>query len=792
MRRLAAMLCLAGSLLPSVQAETRIVPLALPRPDGRPGDPDKPVQVYILAGQSNMVGIGEIRGARPYYRTVFLPADPAVIPGRFQQDHALRRLRIYPAADPRAAEGATFAVYAGAFDPEADLESRTPVATGTVALGVFTEALPSVDGPHTVVVDAYIEAPATGTYTLHPGYDASTYAIARLNGETVYRREPGGEPDIRKVDLAAGRHPVRITYLRGGSAAFWMRQVDIPGRGDLETITRVDGLFPYLLDAQGDWTVRNDVTFRDIRLGADRSGPLSPTSNGGRTIGPELGFGHVLGAYRDAQVLLLKSAQGNRSLGFDFRPPSSGRLDPDNEQEGYEYRRMIEGVREALAEIADVVPGYRGQGYEIAGFGWWQGHADRFTPEHQAAYEENLVNLIRDVRAEFDAPDLPVVVATVGFGGYGLQPQFQGIFDAQMAVSDPQRHPDLAGTVASVDTRDFAREVRASPRAEGHHYHRNAETYMLVGEAMGRAMVRLHGGEAEPIPIAGPPEASDPTPRPEPTEAERAAAQAALRPIVRHGLAPEYIARHRETLARAWEAPDDRVAAALDGLADLYREIGDHAYDWQPHGPHRTEMEWDFHTFDPVEQPPPGQERARLGRAREVTYPAGMEDWHRPEFDAAAAGWRRGRAPFASMNGELRPAGDCRNGFCGCGEPPHALWENEVLLIRGFFDIPPFEEGHIYRILVGGMSHVGAGDGTWVYVNGEPIYERGGAVDRRQGGRPIGAVIPRARWPEFAEGRVHLAAKSFLKYYPRSDVYGNYLTIFLQRMRIPPMDLDGE
>ena len=35
----------------------------LPDPDGRPADMSKPVQVYILMGQSNMLGFGKINGA---------------------------------------------------------------------------------------------------------------------------------------------------------------------------------------------------------------------------------------------------------------------------------------------------------------------------------------------------------------------------------------------------------------------------------------------------------------------------------------------------------------------------------------------------------------------------------------------------------------------------------------------------------------------------------------------------------------------------------------------------------
>jgi len=51
-------------------ATTLIVPLVvgadvpdqLPKPDGKPADITKPVQVYILLGQSNMVGMGKIAG----------------------------------------------------------------------------------------------------------------------------------------------------------------------------------------------------------------------------------------------------------------------------------------------------------------------------------------------------------------------------------------------------------------------------------------------------------------------------------------------------------------------------------------------------------------------------------------------------------------------------------------------------------------------------------------------------------------------------------------------------------
>ena len=59
------------------QALANDVPAQLPDPDGEPGDATKPVKVYILAGQSNMVGMGDVGGAKNLYNGIYLTPDPA-------------------------------------------------------------------------------------------------------------------------------------------------------------------------------------------------------------------------------------------------------------------------------------------------------------------------------------------------------------------------------------------------------------------------------------------------------------------------------------------------------------------------------------------------------------------------------------------------------------------------------------------------------------------------------------------------------------------------------------------
>ncbi len=589
------LLALTGTV---IHAAAKEIPLQLPRPDGKPGDTTRQVKVYILAGQSNMVGMGDITGARPPWPSVMLSADPAIIPGIMPIGaSALSAHGVYQSADPKAEKGAVVSLYKGAYDPKADYAKLTPARTGTVALGIVAANLPTIDGPQTAVVTACIEVPKSGAYTLHAGFGDSTRAIVTLEGKEVYRKEMGGKPVCGKVALEAGkRYPITITYFKGGSAAFWMEQVDLEGKGDLATVTKKDKKFQYLLDEAGKWTVRHDVYFQEARLVEGGKGcPLTATANSQclprcNSIGPELGFGYVMGTFHDEQVLLIKTSMGNRSLGFDFRPPLSGRTDVTNEYESLEYKLMVKGIRETLDDMAKVVPGYQGQGYEIAGFGWFQGDKDSGAAKEE--YEKHLVNLINDLRKEFKAPTMPVVVATVGFGGYRLgDGPWKGVWAAQMAVGDPKQHPELAGTVASVDTRDFWREVEESPRAQDYHYNRNAETYLLVGEAMGRAMVRLEGGAAEAVPksdrearVAA--EVAAAAAKPAPTEEQKAAHGAAVKPMILDGALATFVSdpRNRPLLEAALKGEKPaRVSPllgdTLDEVAAYYRAAGINDYE---------------------------------------------------------------------------------------------------------------------------------------------------------------------------------------------------------------------
>ena len=50
-----------------------------------------------------------------------------------------------------------------------------------------------------------------------------------------------------------------------------------------------------------------------------------PRQDGGK-IGPEFTFGLTMDRALDEPVLIIKTAWGGKSLYYDFRPPSAGRL----------------------------------------------------------------------------------------------------------------------------------------------------------------------------------------------------------------------------------------------------------------------------------------------------------------------------------------------------------------------------------------------------------------------------------------------------------------------------------
>jgi alpha-galactosidase len=136
-------------------------------------------------------------------------------------------------------------------------------------------------------------------------------------------------------------------------------------------------------------------------------------------------------------------------------------------------------------------PGYDGGGYELAGFVLWHGWNDFCDPTKAVPqYEQNLVNLIKDVRRDLKAPRLPVVIGefTGPWGADCKEPAALAIRKAQAAAA---ARPEFEDTVTFVETHDYVRTEKESPTGEGYHEFKNGETYFLIGDALGKGMLTL-------------------------------------------------------------------------------------------------------------------------------------------------------------------------------------------------------------------------------------------------------------------------------------------------------------
>ena len=477
LRILLALLCVVQSTF------AKPIPEILPDPDNKHPDTNKPVKVYILSGQSNMVGMGDIWGGSTRWGKEF--------------------------------KNPTVSIYPGKYSAETDYDKLEPIETLKLEAFGGVQPTPYPKGG-TAVVRGKIRLDQSGIYEFNSGYGGSSYNIMEVDGQEVYRKEPGKEAVHKSFRFKARKsYPFKITYLTSNANGLgWIVRTDIPGL--LTTLVKEDKKFPHLIDEDGNWTVRNDVIYKGV-ISATGQGPLKVGIQG-NTIGPELQFGHIMGYYHDEPVLLIKASIGNRSLGWDILPPGSERFTydgrtyagykdtPDSWVEGQpkkevnwyagkQYDEYTAAIHDVLKNFGKLFPQYKAQGYEVAGFVWWQGHKDG-NAAHASRYEQNLVNLIHSWRKEFNAPESPWVTATIGFDGWKLKDHHLTVANAQLAVTgENEKYPEFKGNVLTVETRDFWRDVKVSPKNQGYHYNRNAETYMLVGDALGRGMVKLLEGQ---------------------------------------------------------------------------------------------------------------------------------------------------------------------------------------------------------------------------------------------------------------------------------------------------------
>ncbi len=399
----------AAILSISIVVPSSTVNAQLPDPDGKPADMSKPVQVYILLGQSNMLGFGKIEAGKgkPEGSLTYAVKDKSLYPylvddaGEWTERKDVRNVRVMGSGlgGMRQFNNEWMTIKKGKIGPE---------------IGIGHYVGNAVDAP-VLILKSCIGNRALGWDLLPPGGEGFEFTDSK--GTTWVHPGYKGSPEKWKK----GEEPKPIKWYAG-------MQYD----GDIarakKVLSQLDKYYP---------------------------GTKKPDE------------------VPDEALRLEKSIASLRTL------MSNGQF-TEKAQEHLD-KKLAEG-REKLAKLRVAA-----KGYEVAGFFWWQGDRDSRSEALSSRYEKNLVLLINQLRKEFHAPTAKFVCATLGQHKKGDDGNGGKMLEAMFNVDGKSgKYPEFKGNVATVYTNPLSKGG-----ASGSHYGGNAETYMNVGEAMGKAMVEL-------------------------------------------------------------------------------------------------------------------------------------------------------------------------------------------------------------------------------------------------------------------------------------------------------------
>lgn len=287
------------------------------------------------------------------------------------------------------------------------------------------------------------------------------------------------------------RTKVRVFVLAGQSNMQGFGAIDDPQGHPGSLIDVVQN------DENGAWSTigseNNWTTLEDAFLYFERDqGTIKSNITVGQgafsdLIGPELMFAHQLDEYYEDPILIIKTAWGGKNLAVDFRPPSAGGTT------GEFYNAMIQTVREVTENLGTEFPAIGTTDFEISGFAWFQGWNDGASDDFLDEYESNLHHLVNDVRNDLDQPDLPVVIASSGQGGFDTtndlwvqnMQNIVAVAQASVGCNDTL----YGGQVGFVDTKPYYLNASESPADAIHHFNNNALTFLTIGKAMGDEMI---------------------------------------------------------------------------------------------------------------------------------------------------------------------------------------------------------------------------------------------------------------------------------------------------------------
>ena len=392
-----------------------------------------------------------------------------------------------------------------------------------------------------------------------------------------------------------------------------------------------------------------------------------PTKLSGK-IGPEFTFGIFTEKELKEPIIIIKTAWGGRSLNTEFRPPSAGQ---------YKLPKQIQEVWDKYPQGAHGVP-------KLEDRKKWQADKDAASGVFYRMMIEHVKKVLADPKRVCPEYDAKAGYELAGFVW------LQGFNDLVDGTTYPG--PDQPGKydVYSDLLAKFIRDVRKDLSAP--------KMPFVIG-------VLGVDGEGKNVNF------------------RKAMA------------APANMPEFKGNVVAVETAPfwDHAIAAALANqgtynniLATAYKLKKDGTLDtegkwnhyWKPLGkPLPEEQIWRFATVDATEKKDQMEKRDR--RFRDITLPAGMENWYRPDFDDSK--WTAGKAPIGK--GILKNWAHSLFNL-NFDKFPSRWGDGEFLLMRTTFEVEDLTCDS-YRIA--GLAIVR--QGFHIYLNGQKIHTTNSSAD---------------------------------------------------------------
>ena len=367
-------------------------------------------------------------------------------------------------------------------------------------------------------------------------------------------------------------------------------------------------------------------------------------------IGPEFTFGIFMEKELKEPILIIKTAWGGRSLNTEFRPPSAGQ---------YKLPKEIQDVWDQHPEGAHGVP-------KLEERKKWQDEKDAASGAFYRMMVEHVRKVLADpkrVCAEYDEKSGYEVAGFVWL---------QGFNDLVDGTTYPNQNYDEYSRLLAHFIRDVRKDLSA-PKMP-----------FVIGVLGVDGEKNVNFRKAMAAPAAMPEFNGN---------------------VVAVDTAPFW----------------DRDIEAAEPKQGQYNEIVGTAHTLKPDGSLDRDWKWESY-WKPVGKPLPEERNWRFAavdaiekkdkieeyterRFRDITLPAGMENWFMPEFDDSK--WTEGKAPIGK--GVWKHNGITLDKF------PSKWGEGEFLLMRTTFEIEDLDF-ESYRIAIL------ARQGFHVYLNGHKLH----------------------------------------------------------------------